>query len=262
MVQQTTVVRRRRGVHQWLALIVGLVFLAIGIAGFFVTGFNFSDVDSLTEHDPGQTLLGFSINPLHNIVHVVIGLLGVMLWPSSGGARTFGWILLLGYGATFVYGLLVMNGQLVDYLNLNQADQWLHLGAAILGLLIAILPRPKDKVETTTAGYGDPDYRDPDRDPAYRDPDYRDASRRDPAYRDPDYREPPPRDPAYREAPPREAAPREAAPRDPAYRDPEYREPPPREAAPRDPAYRDPDYPEPGTRSPGPQDPGRPGPGR
>lgn len=177
MVQQTTV-RRARGVHQWLALIVGLVFLVVGVVGFFVTGF---DMDALTETDTEQTLLVFAINPLHNIVHVVIGLLGVILWPTSGGARTFGWILAIGYGAAFAYGLLVLDERLEDYLNINQEDNWLHLGSAIVGLLIALWPRPR-AVETTTPGaYVDP---------AYRNPDYPDAARRDPSYRDPNYRDP------------------------------------------------------------------------
>ncbi|MCF4123557.1 DUF4383 domain-containing protein [Antribacter sp. KLBMP9083] len=174
MVQQTTV-RRARGVHQWLALVVGLVFLVVGVAGFFVTGF---DMDGFTETDHDQTLLVFAVNPLHNIVHVVIGLLGVMLWPSSGGARTFGWLLAIGYGATFVYGLLVLDDRMTDYLNLNEEDNWLHLGSAIVGLLIALWPR-RTVVETATAApsvYPDA---------AYRNPDYPDAALRDPNYRDP-----------------------------------------------------------------------------
>ncbi|WP_454858706.1 DUF4383 domain-containing protein [Promicromonospora soli] len=131
-----------RGVHQRLALIVGVVFLLIGAAGFIVTGF--SDV---TGRDESERLLGFAVNPLHNAVHLLIGILGVSLWASSAGARVFGWILLLVYGAAFVYGLYAVDNPEIDYLNTNDADNWLHLGGAVVGLLIAIWPARRRVVE-------------------------------------------------------------------------------------------------------------------
>lgn len=138
----TTAARSPRGVHQWLALIIGVVYLLVGVVGFAVTGFS-----GFTEHDHSQTLLGFAINPLHNIVHVVIGLLGLGLWATSGGARTFGWLLLIGYGAAFVYGLFAVDNPDINVLNINEADNWLHLGSAIAGLLIAVWPARKHVVE-------------------------------------------------------------------------------------------------------------------
>jgi len=130
-----TAPRPTRGFHQWLALVIGVVFLLVGIAGFLVTGFS-----GFSEHDESQTLLGFAINPLHNIVHLVIGVLGVSLWITSGSARIFGWLLLIGYGAAFVYGLYAVDDPGINYLNINEADNWLHLGSAIAGLLIAVWP--------------------------------------------------------------------------------------------------------------------------
>jgi ABC-type transport system involved in multi-copper enzyme maturation permease subunit len=138
----STAPRLARGPHQWLALIVGVVYLLVGAAGFAVTGFS-----GFTEHDHDQTLLGFAINPLHNIVHLVIGILGICLWPTSGGARTFGWLLLLGYGAAFVYGLFAVDNPEINYLNINEADNWLHLGSAVVGLLIAVWPHRRHVVE-------------------------------------------------------------------------------------------------------------------
>lgn len=138
----STAPRAARGVHQWLALVIGVVYLLVGAAGFLVTGFS-----GFLEHDHSQTLLGFAINPLHNIVHLVIGLLGISLWATSGGARTFGWLLLLGYGAAFVYGLFAVDNPEINYLNINDADNWLHLGSALAGLLIAVWPARRRVVE-------------------------------------------------------------------------------------------------------------------
>jgi uncharacterized membrane protein YuzA (DUF378 family) len=119
---------------QGLAAAVGALFLIIGIAGFFVTGF-----DDFAEHTD-ETLLGFGVNPLHNLVHILIGLAGLVLARTLSEARAFGWLLVVGYGATLVYGLIVADDTEDNLLNLNQADNWLHLAAVIAGLVIALLP--------------------------------------------------------------------------------------------------------------------------
>jgi len=127
--------RPARGAHQYLALVIGVVYLLVGVVGFAITGF-----DGWTVHDHSQTLLVFAINPLHNVVHLVIGLLGVLLWSRSASARTYGWILAIGYGAAFVYGLIVVNNAEANFLNINGADNVLHAVSAAAGLAIALWP--------------------------------------------------------------------------------------------------------------------------
>jgi len=128
-----------RGTHQYLALVIGVVYTLVGVAGFFVTGF-----DGFTEHNHEQTLLGFAVNPLHNIVHILIGALGIAMWKRDDSARKFGWILAVVYGLTFVYGLIVQNNETANILNINGADNILHLLSALAGLAIALWPRNKD----------------------------------------------------------------------------------------------------------------------
>lgn len=137
--------RPARGVHQYLALAIGVVYLLVGAIGFAVTGF-----DDWTMHDHSQTLIGFAINPLHNVVHLLIGLLGVLLWNGSRSARTYGWILAIGYGATFVYGLVVVNDPETNILNINLADNVLHAVSAVAGLAIALWPTPRNRATTGT----------------------------------------------------------------------------------------------------------------
>jgi hypothetical protein len=132
---------------QGLAAVVGALFLIIGIAGFFVTGF-----DDFAEAT-GETLLGFGVNPLHNVVHIIIGLAGLVLARTLREARVFGWILVAGYGVTLIYGLFVDDDPEANFLNLNAADHWLHLAAIIAGLVIALLPvRRTDRVGTSDTG--------------------------------------------------------------------------------------------------------------
>ncbi|MFI2488759.1 DUF4383 domain-containing protein [Promicromonospora kroppenstedtii] len=129
---------RTRGVSQWLALIIGAVYLLVGAAGFLVTGFS-----GFAEHDHSQTLLGFAINPLHNIVHLLIGIVGVSLSSTLGRARTFGWLLVAGYGAAFVYGLFAVGNPDINFLNINAADNGLHALSVLAGLAIALWPQRK-----------------------------------------------------------------------------------------------------------------------
>ena len=129
---------------QWLALAVGASYLLAGLAGFFVTGF-----DDVAHHDTGERLLGLELNPLHNVVHLAIGLAGVALWRSVAGALTYGVLLAVGYGAAFVYGLVAL-GSDWDVLSLNAADNGLHLVSALVGggIVAACAPAVRDPRRT------------------------------------------------------------------------------------------------------------------
>jgi hypothetical protein len=116
-----------------LALAFGAIYLLVGIVGFFVTGF-----DKFFEHTD-KHLLFFEINGMHNVVHILIGVAGLVLARTLAGARTYGWLLAVGYGAAFVYGLIAL-GKDWDFLSLNAADNGLHLATALVGLVIALLP--------------------------------------------------------------------------------------------------------------------------
>lgn len=127
-----------------LALAIGAVFTLAGLAGFLLTGF-----DGWTEHT-GESLLGFEVNPLHNLVHLVIGLAGLALSRTLAGARTFGWLLAVGYGAALVYGLFAVGNEDIDFLAINPADNVLHAVSAVAGLAIALWP-VRTTARTTTA---------------------------------------------------------------------------------------------------------------
>jgi hypothetical protein len=125
---------------QQLALAFGVIYTLIGVIGFFITGFGdfFGNMNgSSMSHD--DTLLGFMINPAHNVVHILIGLAGIALSRTLKNARSYGLLLLVGYGAAFVYGVIAV-GKDWDFLNLNWADNILHLVTAIVGAVIAFGP--------------------------------------------------------------------------------------------------------------------------
>jgi hypothetical protein len=62
-----------RTLEQKYSVIIGIVVLALGVLGFFVTGF--SNFTEMTNH----TLFGtFLMNPFHNIVYIILGLLWLL----------------------------------------------------------------------------------------------------------------------------------------------------------------------------------------
>lgn len=140
---------RRRGLQpvQVLAGLIGLVYLALGIIGLIITGFGgFGDATH-------STLWVFSINPLHNIFHIVIGVLGVLMALTSKLARTYGWLLLAVFGVLLLWGLAITGvfaenpvSGLGNPFALDAADNWLHLGTALLGLVVAVMPARKRAV--------------------------------------------------------------------------------------------------------------------
>ena len=119
---------------QLLALAIGAVYTLVGLLGFFITGFdNFA-----AETD--KTLLGFEINPLHNLVHLAIGIVGLAMWRRLDTARAYGWLLAAGYGLAFLYGLFAAGNSDINFLSINGADNGLHLVSALAGLAIAFWP--------------------------------------------------------------------------------------------------------------------------
>jgi hypothetical protein len=129
---------------QLLALAIGAVYTLVGLLGFFVTGLeNFA-----TETD--KTLIGFEINPLHNLVHLAIGLAGLALWRRLDTARTYGWLLAAGYGLAFVYGLFAAGNSDINFLSINGPDNGLHLVSAVAGLAIALWPADRTVPGRTT----------------------------------------------------------------------------------------------------------------
>jgi hypothetical protein len=131
----TTGTTGSRTVPEILSLAFGAVYLLVGIVGFFVTGF-----DNFAGNSQHEMLIGlFMINPLHNIAHILVGVLGLALGRTLAGARTYGWTLAVLYAALFVYGLIAV-GKSWDFLNINAGDNVLHILTAAVGLVIALLP--------------------------------------------------------------------------------------------------------------------------
>jgi len=146
--------RVRRSPAQTVATVVGLTFLLVGILGF-VPGIttHYGDL-SFAGHSSDAKLLGiFQVSVLHNIVHLLFGIAGVVLARTPSGAVSF----LIGGGVIYlvlwIYGLIVDKGTDANFVPLNSADDWLHLalGLVMVGAGLALRRRAADDVRTGAA---------------------------------------------------------------------------------------------------------------
>jgi hypothetical protein len=122
---------------QTAALVVGGMFALVGILGF-IPGIT-TDYGDMTfaGHESDAELLGvFEVSVLHNLVHLLFGIVGLAAARTHVAARTYlvgGGLLYLG---VWLYGLAVDKTSDANFLPMNDADDWLHfaLGAAMVAV--------------------------------------------------------------------------------------------------------------------------------
>jgi hypothetical protein len=116
------------------ALIFGLVFLVVGIGGFFLTQPATPDPSLTMTHGFGHELGLFPVNTLHNIVHILFGLWGLAASRSPAGAVTYARGVAIIYGLLTVLGLIAATRTTFGFIPIYGNDVWLH---ALLALVAA-----------------------------------------------------------------------------------------------------------------------------
>jgi len=132
------------------ATLVGAGFLAIGVLGFIPGITSHYGQMEFAGHTSDAKLLGvFEVSILHNIVHLLFGVVGLAAGRSTSlSAQRF----LLGGGVVYlvlwVYGLAVGKEAKANFVPLNNADNWLHLllGAAMIVLAVMLGSMTKRRV--------------------------------------------------------------------------------------------------------------------
>ncbi len=124
-----------------LAMVFGVVFLAVGILGF---------VPGITDDD--DLLLGiFQVGALHNVIHILSGVAALVAAKSDAYAKLY----FLVFGA--VYAIVALVGWVQDdtvlgLIDVNTADNVLHtvLAGAILGTGAALKPQDGSNSKAAT----------------------------------------------------------------------------------------------------------------
>lgn len=103
-----------------LTWILGVVLTLVGVAGFFVQG----------------QLLWFEVGTLHNIIHILSGVVALVAASSGDGyARLYLIVFGVVYGLVTVLGF-AMNGSVLGLFTVNAADNYLHAAIAVVSLVV------------------------------------------------------------------------------------------------------------------------------
>jgi hypothetical protein len=115
------------------ATLVGAVLVVAGIIGFFYEASFATGADIQADEVFGL----LAVNGWHNVVHILLGLLGLAMAGTTSSARTYS----IGVGVLYiilaVWGFLETEngyGVLIDLVPINTEDNFLHLILGITGI--------------------------------------------------------------------------------------------------------------------------------
>jgi hypothetical protein len=129
------------------ALVFGAIYLLVGILGFIpgLNDHNHADMPPLTIDSFYGRLLGlFPVNLVHNAVHILIGIWGLLSAKSVGAARLFGKGLAIVYGLLTVLGLIPGANTLFGLAPIFGHDVWLHALSALVAAYFGFVARDAD----------------------------------------------------------------------------------------------------------------------
>ena len=133
-----------------IARLYAVVFLLVGVLGFVPGVTTHYGELSVVGRMSGALLLGlFQVSVLHNLVHLLYGVTGLVLARTAPTAWAY---LLVGgvvYAVLWVYGLAVGMGSTANFVPLNTADNWLHLGLAVTMVAAGLLARRHHRAAAT-----------------------------------------------------------------------------------------------------------------
>ena len=119
------------------ALVFGIVFLLAGASGF-IPGMLHpvpANAPPLTVGSGYGLIVGLlPVNVLHNLVHILFGILGVIAYGGLFSPRMYAQIVAVAYGLLVILGLLPATNTLFGLVPIYGNDVWLHL---VLGVVAA-----------------------------------------------------------------------------------------------------------------------------
>ncbi|HJR60667.1 MAG TPA: DUF4383 domain-containing protein [Vicinamibacterales bacterium] len=123
-----------------MAMIFGVVFVLAGLSGFFPSPPPMDAPPLALEHGHGLALGIFPVNTLHNIVHLIFGVLGL---AAARGvvmpARSYFQLVAVAYAALALLGLIPATRTTFGLVPIWGSDVWLHAalaaGAAYFGFV-------------------------------------------------------------------------------------------------------------------------------
>ena len=125
-----------------LATVFGIVFLLAGVAGFFAAPPPPDAPPLVVTHGHGLALGVLPINTLHNVVHLLFGVLGLLAARGMMlAARAYFQVVAFIYGLLTVLGLIPATQTTFGLIPIYGNDVWLHaVIAAAAGFIGFMMP--------------------------------------------------------------------------------------------------------------------------
>ena len=121
-----------RTTAQTIAGLFGVAFIVLGVIGFIpeITT-DYMQFHTWERHSHAELFGVFDVSVFQNAIHLVFGIAGLALSRTLAGA----WSYLVGGGVALVdlavYGLLIERSSRANFVPLDAAGCWLHLGLGI-----------------------------------------------------------------------------------------------------------------------------------
>ncbi len=134
------------------AFVFGIVFLLAGASGF-VPGMLHpvpAGAPPLSVNTGYGLVMGLlPVNLLHNLVHILFGILGVAAFAGLFAPRVYAQIVAISYGLLVVLGLLPATNTLFGLVPIYGNDVWLHLALGLVAAYFGFMAPAAEPVPST-----------------------------------------------------------------------------------------------------------------
>ena len=138
---------------RYFALVLGIMFLLVGVAGFIpgLVQQHSMDDHALVVTGPGTGyLMGlFHVNVLHNVIHLLFGIWGILAYSSFDASRVYARGVAIIYGLFVIMGLIPVLNTVFGLVPIHGHDVWLH---ALIALVSAYFGWATVSAPVATAG--------------------------------------------------------------------------------------------------------------
>lgn len=135
------------------ALVFGIVFALVGIAGFIpqlLTPHDTVEHELAVDQGAGNLLGLFPVNLLHNLVHLAFGAWGLLVYRNTDASITYARSVAIVYGLLVIMGFVPGLNTMFGLVPLHGNDIWLHALLAAVAAYFGFVRHTE--VDATGAG--------------------------------------------------------------------------------------------------------------
>jgi hypothetical protein len=132
---------------RYFALVIGILFMLLGILGFIPGLLSLPVSAPLLKVSTGYGYLFglFPVNILHNLIHLAIGVWGIIVYRSQVGVRLFARSLAIFLGLLAILGLIPVTKMLFGLVPLFSHNIWFHALTAAIAAYLGWFMKLKEK---------------------------------------------------------------------------------------------------------------------